>query len=58
MTDRTQESLETLSLKTIKPEDQIAPNFKVYELTKSKLASRLGVTNNFATNAEIVRFPT
>jgi len=53
MTDRTQESLETLSLKTIKPEDQIAPNFKVYELTKSELASRLGVTHNFATDAEL-----
>lgn len=53
MTDRSQEPLETLTLATIKPGDQIAANFKVYELTKSELASRLGIANNFATDDEL-----
>ena len=47
MTDRQKEPLNNLSLRIIKPEDLIAPNFKFYELTKSELSSRLRIANTF-----------
>lgn len=53
MTDRHQEPLKDLSLITINPGDLIAPNFQVYELTKSELASRLGIANNFSNDEEL-----
>lgn len=53
MTDRHQEPLKDLSLQTIHPEDLIAPNFQIYELTKSELASRLGIANNFSNDEEL-----
>ena len=53
MTDRTQEPLENLSLAAITAQDRVAPNFKVYELTKSELASRLGIDNNFSSDTEL-----
>ncbi len=51
--DRQQVPLNELTLENIKPEDKIAPNFKVYELTKSELASRLGIANNFSNDDEL-----
>lgn len=53
MTDRQKISLKNLSLQTIDPDDLIAPNFKVYELTRSELASRLRIANAFPGDAEL-----
>lgn len=53
MTNRIREPLNNLGLETIKSEDQIAPNFKVYELTKSEQASRLGIVNAFPSDTEL-----
>lgn len=44
--------LETLHLADLAPQDQIAPNFRLYELTRSELASRLGVDNAFPGDRE------
>ncbi len=53
MEDRSQTPLEELSLASLDPQDLIAPNFRVYELTRSELASRLGVDNAFPTDREL-----
>ncbi len=53
MTDRSTEPLEGFNLAGIDPQDQIAPNFKVYGLTKSDLASRLGIANPFPSEPEL-----
>lgn len=53
MTSRQQQPLHDLSLGIIKPGDLIAPNFQFYELTKSELASRLGIANNFSNDDEL-----
>jgi hypothetical protein len=53
MTDRRDEPLANFTLVNIDPMDQIAPNFKLYELTKSELADRLGIPNQFPSNQEL-----
>ena len=44
--------LSNVLLDSLYPVD-IAPNFRVYELTKSELASRLGVDNRFPSDREL-----
>lgn len=53
MANRVRTRLENLSLANIEPGDLIAPNFKVYELTVSELASRQGIPNDFTSDAEL-----
>lgn len=53
MTDHAQTELASLSLATLAPDDPIAPNFRLYELTRSELAVRLGVDNDFASDREL-----
>ncbi|WP_417069912.1 D-Ala-D-Ala carboxypeptidase family metallohydrolase [Niveibacterium terrae] len=53
MTDLTRTKLESLSLQKLDPLDLIAPNFRVYELTRSELASRAGVDNRFPGDKEL-----
>ena len=53
MANRVRTRLENLSLANIEPGDLIAPNFKVYELTVSELASRRGIPNDFPGDAEL-----
>ena len=53
MANYTRTKLENLSLANLGPQDSIAPNFSVYELTRSELASRLGVDNAFASDTEL-----
>ncbi|MGQ0697026.1 MAG: D-Ala-D-Ala carboxypeptidase family metallohydrolase [Panacagrimonas sp.] len=53
MTDRTRDALDTFFLGQLDPQDLIAPNFRIYELTRSELAGRLGVNNAFPGNAEL-----
>ncbi|HEX8978978.1 MAG TPA: D-Ala-D-Ala carboxypeptidase family metallohydrolase [Parasulfuritortus sp.] len=45
--------LENLSLAKLAPTDLVAPNFRFYELTRSELASRLGVDNRFPDDREM-----
>jgi hypothetical protein len=47
MADRSAAPLESFWLAGLDPRDLIAPNFRVYELTKSETASRLGINNAF-----------
>ncbi|MCC2869030.1 D-Ala-D-Ala carboxypeptidase family metallohydrolase [Candidatus Accumulibacter phosphatis] len=53
MTDRTLDALEQISLADLDPMDLIAPNFRVYELTASEIASRLRVDNRFPGDREL-----
>lgn len=53
MTDRSKEPLESFRLSNLDPRDLIAPNFRVYELTKSETASRLGINNSFSSEQEL-----
>jgi hypothetical protein len=53
MTDRSNEPLENLHLAELQPRDLIAPNFCVYELTKSEKASRMGINNDFPSDTEL-----
>jgi hypothetical protein len=53
MTDHSKTELANLSLATLAPNDLIAPNFHLYELTRSELAARLGVDNDFASDREL-----
>jgi hypothetical protein len=53
MTDRSAAPLDTLTLGGLDPRDLIAPNFRVYELTKSEVAARLGIDNAFPGDAEL-----
>lgn len=48
MPNQTRTRLENLSLARLEPQDLIAPNFRFYELTRSELASRMGVDNAFS----------
>ena len=45
--------LEALTLASLDPQDLIAPNFHLYELTRSELASRLNVDNTFSNDREL-----
>ena len=53
MANRSRNRLENLKLENIDPQDLIAPNFRVYELTRSELASRLGIDNSFPGEREL-----
>jgi len=53
MANHARTKLESLSLASLDPQDPIAPNFRLYELTRSELASRLGVDNAFASDREL-----
>jgi len=45
--------LADIHLAGLDPRALIAPNFRVYELTRSELASRRGIANGFASEAEL-----
>jgi len=45
--------LADIRLAGLDPRALIAPNFRVYELTRSELASRRGIPNGFASEAEL-----
>lgn len=45
--------LEAIPLAGLPPRALIAPNFRMYELTKSDLAARLGIDNGFSSEAEL-----
>jgi len=45
--------LESFRLAELEPLDLIAPNFRVYELTRSETASRLRIDNDFTTDDEL-----
>ena len=45
--------LEEISLAGLEPRALVAPNFRVYELTRSELASRRGIPNGFASEGEL-----
>ena len=45
--------LEEISLAGLEPRALVAPNFRVYELTRPELASRRGIPNGFASEAEL-----
>jgi hypothetical protein len=45
--------LENLSLTRLAPQDLIAPDFRVYELTRSELATRLSLDNAFPSDREL-----
>ena len=53
MANRSRTRLDKLTLKALDPQDHIAPNFRVYELTRSELASRLGIDNAFPSEREL-----
>jgi hypothetical protein len=53
MANRSRTRLENLSLENLDPQDLIAPNFRVYELTRSEIASRLGIDNSFPGEREL-----
>jgi hypothetical protein len=44
--------LDEIPLADLSPQALIAPNFRVYELTRSELAARLGIDNGFAGDGE------
>lgn len=45
--------LDQIPLDNLSPQALIAPNFRVYELTRSDLAARLGIDNGFASAGEL-----
>jgi hypothetical protein len=51
--DLSSAALATLRLADIDPQDRIAPNFRVYELTRSETADRQRIVNGFATDDEL-----
>jgi len=51
--DLTTVPLEDIHLAGLDPRALIAPNFRVYELSRSELASRRGIPNGFASEAEL-----
>jgi hypothetical protein len=53
MANHSRTRLENLSLASLTPQDTIAPNFRVYELTRSELASRMGVDNALPGDTEL-----
>jgi hypothetical protein len=53
MTNRSRTRLENLHLANLAPGDLIAANFHLYELTRSGLASRLGIDNTFPGDREL-----
>lgn len=51
--DYSRTPLDDIPLTDLPPRALIAPNFRMYELTKSELAARLGIDNGFASEAEL-----
>ena len=51
--DYSRTALDAIPLAGLPPRALIAPNFRMYELTKSDLAARLGIDNSFASEAEL-----
>ncbi len=51
--DLTAAALDALRLADIDPQDRIAPNFRVYELTRSETADRQRIANAFTTDDEL-----
>lgn len=51
--DLTRADPATLSLADIKPQDRIAPHFRVYELTRSETADRQRIANGFTSDDEL-----
>jgi hypothetical protein len=51
--DFTQTPLALLRIDAIDPQDHVAPNFRVYELTPSELADRLRIDNGLKTDDEL-----
>ena len=45
--------LSAISLAGLDPRTLVAPNFRVYELSRSELAARRGIANSFANDAEL-----
>lgn len=53
MENRSETPIENFSREGLDPQDLIARNFHVYELTRSELASRLGIDNSFPSDREL-----
>lgn len=53
MTNHSETKLEELSRASLAPEDTIAPNFCLYELTRSEVANRLGIDNALSSDQEL-----
>ena len=51
--DRKNEPISEFTLANIRHDTRIAPNFLVYELTRSELADRRGIANDFPTDREL-----
>lgn len=51
--DLSQVPLEQIDLASLPPQALIAPNFRVYELTRSDLAARRGIVNHFASEQHL-----
>lgn len=51
--DFSKTSLDQIPLSNLSPRALIAPNFRVYELTRSDLAARQGINNSLASEAEL-----
>jgi uncharacterized protein YcbK (DUF882 family) len=51
--DLSKAALASLSSATVRPEDLIAPNFQLYELTVSELAARRGIDNTLHDDAAL-----
>jgi len=53
MKDRRDDALELFKIDTIDPRDSVCANFRIHELTRSDLAARRGIDNDFATDAHL-----
>ena len=51
--DYSRTPLDAIPLAGLPPRALIAPNFRLYELSKSDLAARLGIDNGFASEAHL-----
>lgn len=51
--DRKNEPISQFTLANVSHDTRVAPNFLVYELTRSELADRRGIDNHFATDHEL-----
>lgn len=51
--DRKNEPISQFTLANVSHDTRVAPNFLVYELTRSELADRRGINNHFATDQEL-----
>jgi hypothetical protein len=51
--DLSKVALDTLRIADCRPRDRISPHFRLYELTRSDIASRQGIANDFPGDAEL-----